>query len=69
MLTIEYDCPVDGIDYDLEVAATWKGLRGLRFVCIGCGRDHVLGVDVDANVHTEDGRFVRRFVRPGAQDD
>lgn len=66
MLTLEYDCPVDGIDYDLEVAAAWQGQR---ICCVGCGRDHVLGVDVDANVLDDGGRFVRRFIRPGAQDD
>lgn len=58
MLTLEYDCPVDGIDYDLEVAAAWLGQR---IYCVG--------VDVDANVLDDGGRFVRRYVRPGAQDD
>lgn len=64
-LILEYDCPTDGIDYDIEVAAAWQGQR---ICCVGCGRDHVIGVDVDANVLAEDGRFVRPIRRPGAQE-
>lgn len=54
-LTLEYDCPIDGIDYDAEAA---HAAPGMRIQCVGCGHEHTAGVDVDVNVLAEDGTFL-----------
>lgn len=54
-MILEYDCPVDGIDYDVEVAPE-DMFR--PFYCHGCCQMHT-AASVAVNMLDDNGTFIR----------
>lgn len=46
-----YDCPLSGIDFDLD--AEHLVHQGQKFYCSACGQEHTAGVDVEVETFVE----------------